>query len=445
MSQVGEGRDRARGEPPPDRRRVRVRISLFFDGTGNNRANVRHREGDTRTYWWMRNTVPGPTASYENDLSNVVRLFENVEPTAAGFTAYLRVYTEGIGTTDGYTDSRLGAGTGTGSTGVREKVSRGLRQAVAELSRRFPASDTYLEHVSVDTCGFSRGAAAARHCVQRVLDGTRGFRRLRSWLETMGYAVGQVDVPAVGLFDTVSSHGVTLASYDNDVTELGLDAIRQALAVYQLAAAEEYRTRFGLTTIESAGGKGRQVYLPGAHSDVGGGYLTGPEDQTLVTGAGALPIARFLLARGWYLGTTEGPELAYRAEIPGETFATPYGPGFRPTIDARLAANRGVVRNAYSFIPLHLMADWFRERGVPVRRAELAAKYDPEGVPGRARIEAEAKSGRPTTARYWEDDPDPTLRDLRHGFLHISFSTTPGMAPHMPPGSPRPWRIVFSG
>jgi hypothetical protein len=64
--------------------------------------------------------------------------------------------------------------------------------------------------------------------------------------------------------------------FQNDVPELHLtfDSDPRVMKVVQLAAADEYRLNFSLTTIGSALrlNKGFELTLPSAHSDIGGGY-----------------------------------------------------------------------------------------------------------------------------------------------------------------------------
>ena len=84
----------------------------------------------------------------------------------------------------------------------------------------------------------------------------------------------------MGLFDTVSSYGflynlnsdfVNSIIKDN-VEELKLSIPRSVLKVVHLVAVNEYREHYALTNIKSADSRGIEIYLPGAHSDVGGGY-----------------------------------------------------------------------------------------------------------------------------------------------------------------------------
>lgn len=61
-------------------------------------------------------------SSYDNDLSNVARLWEC-------YAVDKRLYLEGIGTEDRKKDDDLGYAMGTGKTGVRAKVEKACEQA----------------------------------------------------------------------------------------------------------------------------------------------------------------------------------------------------------------------------------------------------------------------------------------------------------------------------
>lgn len=177
-------------------------------------------------------------------------------------------------------------------------------QAINRISKLLKPG-VVIEKLTVDTFGFSRGAAAARYCVHRVLNDTGSTRApkhaLKKAITGLGRTVEEVEIWAVGLFDTVSSLGVFLEL--SDVGELKLNAVRFARSVYHLAAAEEYRKNFSLTNIKSAGGKGKEIFLPGAHSDIGGGYVDGAsERKTLIDGSKSHAIGTFLRENGWYVG-----------------------------------------------------------------------------------------------------------------------------------------------
>ncbi|MDB4985159.1 MAG: hypothetical protein JWN04_337, partial [Myxococcaceae bacterium] len=321
MSQTMEKTDASQpdGEDPPEdkkdqkkKKRIKVRVTLYYDGTQNNRANTNVRKnvesGQERGQsdadyeksldLFLKYGMSG--SSYDNDESNVSRLEGQALEQASGYDRYFRVYTEGIGTLDEDSDSLLGQALGAFETGIYAKVDIGIKNLLSTLVRKLDPA-VVIEELALDTCGFSRGAAAARFAIHRALnDKWWGPSSLKTSLEASGFEVEKVKVLAVCLFDTVSSYGLPI-QHSGNVKKLKLDAIRHARAVLQLAAAEEYRENFSLTTIESAGSKGRHVYLPGAHSDIGGCYEDGMvEEKILYKGDGVDDIAKFLLARGWY-------------------------------------------------------------------------------------------------------------------------------------------------
>lgn len=459
-------------EPPPKtdeqtkrEKKVKVRISLFFDGTANNRVNTDHRlhratdPKSAETY-----KKYGDSMSYTNDHSNVSRLETKVKKKrVAGYDHFISVYTEGIGTTDSNEDTVIpGQAFGDGDTGVKAKVDKGLRSALGLLQSMLTPEVT-IEKLSVDTFGFSRGAAGARYCIHRALHdeaatrpknavGTAAWSGLKTSLESIGHTVEAIEVKAVGLFDTVASLGL---NHSDDTKELKLDAIRRAKAVLQLAAAEEYRTNFPLTNIDSAGSKGCQIYLPGSHSDVGGGYTPGhsvkqqdgrwkwiagdveqgkvgndggAQDLRLIRGSEAKDIAKFLLDRGWYT------ERELKLDEHGRD---------------RVLVKRAGISQKYSFIPLRLMAGFAAKHGLPIDPS-LYSEFDPQGVPARARIEAYAAAGEVgfSSPTDWESD-EPELRALRHGYLHISFYSDIAMhvqtAVSEDTGAIRPHREVYPG
>jgi hypothetical protein len=477
MTQVGEGSyvpGEMSLEPPAtkeeekkgEKQMIKVRLSLFFDGTSNNRFNTQQRrlsEGLTANGVEVNRPAEAMSAqeaadlkkaketyakygnpgnSYGNDHSNVSRLEMNVLEEASGYDFYASLYIEGIGTTNAAKDSTLsGQAFGLGSTGVKAKVQKGIDKAAAKLRAMLP-SNAAIELLAVDTGGFSRGAAAARYCVHRVLNDEKGLTSLKTEVVN-SYPLQEVKVLAVCLFDTVSSLGF---NHRNDVPELKLDSVSNAKAVLQLAAAEEYRENFSLTNIDSAGGKGRQVFLPGAHSDIGGGYPKGAsgsqERRCIFFSGGSRSIADFVLAKGWFLKS----QLAYRpADIS-------YG---RARSVERVDVDRSDIRTDYSFIPLRLMADFAKEQGIPVH-GKLYDRFNPsasvenpqdkailEGV--RSRIEGYAKGGGSAITDW--DTNEPSFRAFRNRFLHFSSHTGIGMGMRTAGGmgALRPVREVIPG
>jgi uncharacterized Zn-binding protein involved in type VI secretion len=285
---------------------IALRIGLFFDGTANNSSNAMLGEqcraipaSDAE-----RRTLSGCKAymetdnSYQNTPSNIARLYDLYEDSArqeseairSGDTYYLRHYIEGAGTRAGETDSLLDMGTGTGHTGVMDRVGETLTLQLNRALRTFTDQhkDVWVTDILFDVFGFSRGATAARFAINLIQQGHRGPLATAISTSTMNLAPGfdwtqHIRVSFAGLYDTVAHIG----SISGDPSVLaqtnGMDiCLREGCAetVVHLTARDECRVNFPLT---STSPPWRDIPLPGAHADVGGGYheADGMEDILL--------------------------------------------------------------------------------------------------------------------------------------------------------------------
>jgi len=106
-----------------------INAGVFFDGTLNNRTNVNarieHERGANGRKDLAELYIKGH-GSYENEHSNISRSEPAYKEFQRGKLIQLRLYIEGIGTEDGQKDSKIGAGLGTGGTGVPTKVKKRL-------------------------------------------------------------------------------------------------------------------------------------------------------------------------------------------------------------------------------------------------------------------------------------------------------------------------------
>ena len=286
------------------------RIGVFFDGTGQNLYNDIYKE-----------------THGNKSRSNIGRLYQ-AYPAAEGEIA--RIYVSGVGTFDlvpkemspEEIHARIDAGTdevGTGEafaiapedlvtehivpikyleekTGGFYKWQSLLKQLHDRLT---DARNQYDEvtQVEFDVFGFSRGAALARHFVNAIQQGLPNYDRTGTGssgsaitpnlldgfedhrVDThTGYQkdnLREVSVRFVGLFDTVGSF-YWPGNEDNGNFQLGL-APDCAKTVVQLCAYHEYRKNFPLTSLATNGKLPDNFYqevFPGAHSDVGGGYVS---------------------------------------------------------------------------------------------------------------------------------------------------------------------------
>ncbi len=352
---------------------VNVIVAVFFDGTLNNRANTQARVNATNDY------IPD-VVSHENDESNVSRMEPFYDKIEEEKLIQVSVYIEGIGTENTEEDYMVGgAAAGVGDTGIYKKISKGCKEAVDQIKAAIGSNK--INRLHVDTYGFSRGAAAARSFVHEITKRERGgiplYGNTRTSIIPANGELGKhlaesniemrlpLCVRFVGLYDTVASYGYI--AHWNDSFQLGLRAISKAQHTFQLAADDEHRTNFRLTNINSAGNKGTERFLPGAHSDIGGGYVDGADEEVIIEQNDLSNIGWFgleekrqkLIDDGWY---TE-------SEIEVNTHWLALGSL------SSIVGKREDMCNRYSYIPLQIMAEFCEEKKVAVLVDDLKGDY----------------------------------------------------------------------
>ena len=222
-----------------------------------------------------------------------------------------------------------------------------------------------------------------------------------------------------GLYDTVSSYGFKLIgdSYINNTAELNLKAVRQAKKVIQLVAAEEHRKNFSLTNVNSAGFKMHEIFLPGVHSDIGGGYRdNAKEDQDVhwsFDQKSAEEDRSYLIAAGWY---TE-KELTLKKSS--------HRRGKHQVREVTLNAKRENLKNHYSRIPLHIMARLARESKISINsKLERDDDIPPELGDVKSKLDSYVNKvigskDKKSSPKDWLEKKS-WLCSLRHDYLHFS-------------------------
>lgn len=445
-------------EVKEDEKTIKIRSSIFFDGTLNNSTNINHRlvaslegndkkppddklsdeevmiaqelikemtdEGIQRSkylYSEFKNED-----SYENGYTNIVKLekYFDTEPKD-GYKYVLSSYIEGPGSVNDEKDDTLGYAFGVWTAGVKEKVKKGISDVVHNISANHLNKNVMIDTITLDAFGFSRGAAAARYYIHQALLASNSVAQQ---LKDLNYNVGRVEVCFAGLYDTVSSHGL---SFNDDTKKLKLDAITHAKEVVQLAAADEHRKKFSLTNIKSAK-SGIQIFLPGVHSDVGGSYRDGKSESLTIywaTGFSAEEKAKAekdnLIKAGWY----KDDELTIKINM-----RTRAGGKVRIKV-ATMHAKRESISNQYSRIPLSVMAAFARDNKI-VMDAKLE---DNEKVPDALNEankkvkkyvnENKGKGEFRSKADDWINNNQRWLLELRHGYFHFSAKYSLGLTP----------------
>ena len=397
------------GPPPPPPPPQRARAAVFFDGTGNNRANARSRD---TSHLSSADRWTGNTASYESAPSNIAKGEETIGTYPGVDNDGQHYYIEGIGTQTGGRDIPQGMMFGEGYAGVPAKMLLGLQRLIDDVASLDPARP--IEYVHIDSFGFSRGAAAARHFVYVALNHPE--LNVLKQLTDRGFSVGEVVVKFVGLYDTVASYGIV---HSDDTADLNLSAISSAEYTFQLAAGEEHRKNFRLTDISSAPA-GRQIYLPGVHSDIGGGY----NDRMSETNHQVVDLDPALFSSSYDADRSsverERQWLIDRNWYTDEELS-------QPNKWWEVHGNRSDIRSTYANLALNMMADEARPRGVPFLES-VAIRHpvpsDPHIKRLKAKINASIALGNVDKGAaykdYWLQRIDADLNAVRHKYFHMS-------------------------
>lgn len=422
-----------------------LRIGVFFDGTGNNTSNA--ESGMKKVEHWLAETCSDPVQrekelrgcqrgqlpvsdSAANDKTNVGKLYDQYIFGPKTLSAHC--YISGIGTRDPVpgeegpeyrSDVTLAMAMDLSvlgeDTSIVGKVNRACEQDIAEAIKRelreaLPNIEC-IHRIVFDVFGFSRGAAAARHFVN-VIDQKDDHPLVQSVAQEQSIRLkagfdwrsrDDVRVAFVGIFDTVTS------SYNPNVkTRLRDDCAER---VVHLTALDEVRYHFPLTRITpTAIGTSipphfTELALPGAHSDVGGGYysrwsLANPNsDPALIE---CIELERFMsqeeasiadtqsrayrlaqayaeekVSLGWvdriYTQSVRSatPQVGAISLIPysyirrrGKDDAWPQKAVYVEVVMSR------VVEGEYSRIPLHMMVEAGRAVGVPFKEWQPESK-----------------------------------------------------------------------
>ncbi|TNL06732.1 type VI secretion protein [Kosakonia cowanii] len=285
-------------------RGVTLTIGVFFDGTGNNRENTASRllkfnecsapsqgvnQKDAQScedFLEAINKDSLSNGSYRGYYSNIHWLNTLYLPDQAlkeeQTSAQIKTYISGIGTAAGESDSAIGMGLGTsildmfeGVVTKTDEAMKGIKSVITKFMEFNQPADFCFAKIQFDVFGFSRGAAAARHFANRVMEQDPAIAKAISEGLYGDFYDGKPsgEVRFLGLFDTVAAIGGISNFFDingrsNPRVKLEL---RPSVAkkVFQITAMNEYRYNFSLNSIQ---GMWPELALPGAHSDIGGGY-----------------------------------------------------------------------------------------------------------------------------------------------------------------------------
>ncbi|MBP2155896.1 phospholipase effector Tle1 domain-containing protein [Erwinia rhapontici] len=432
------------------RREITLTIGVFFDGTGNNAHNTAESlvacsgehfgmsNGDAQSAYFqciqLKKGHSGFAAgSHLGYFTNVHWLKTLYKQNITADTGYGQsaIYIEGIGTESGQGDSTYGMGTGRGNTGVVSKTDKAVAAIVegilSYLLKNPEARSCIIKELQFDIFGFSRGAAAARHFANRV------FEQDDAIVAAIHAGLGEVKFTGtpsgktrfLGIFDTVAGIGTPLNGFNPhsaDTGEVNI-ALRPGVAekVFHITAQHECRFNFALNSVKPAW---PELVLPGAHSDIGGGYnpdeyeacfLTRPQFETVPVSVSDKETKTYRHARAVFRTLQHFPAIApllqgntiklrawHDDRMPADRYGT-----LQKRSGAALTLERP-TRNDWSKVALRVMIDAAQDAGVlfePIDEtipdfalpADLNSMYEKAIVMGRAARNGQRASGFTTT------------------------------------------------
>lgn len=308
---------------------LKGKISKFFKDDAT-RERLRRNAGMDADKVIFNKKIHSISTSQGSGYTNVAILnsfYETSETrkddeSTAPLEFYYSIYVEGSGANEEISvikqlgtiiDSVIGLGFGVDEYGIVAKCSKAVRRVNDIYQSQMVKENVTKIDCYFDLFGFSRGATTAR-CFTYILNPKKveGYvdKKLSdlicgngsSLLEKTTLKLGMKSVRTLGLFDTVSSIGVLREGtsyilgdkvlglskkyelkktesifHDTNVDDFGLYSTDQADNVLHLCALDEYRKNFALVDIESSikANNGSEVYIPGCHTDVGGGASMG--------------------------------------------------------------------------------------------------------------------------------------------------------------------------
>lgn len=262
--------------PGPGKNMVAIRektlsVGVFFDGTCNNKNNgIPSTKTNVAKLW----------EAYKDGMSQDNAGFAKIYIRGVGSKIYIDEDRE-IDDLMGVGASTLGAAFGMGG---EQRISFTLNKLAIAINNYKSQQQKYPHKVKLDVFGFSRGAALARHFVNRIYSHTYTLPA------QCPLAKGRITVGFVGVFDTVGSFN--WPGNDDDGGYQFHISTNKAECTYHLVSEDEIRENFDVQTMKSDGNEVLdeasaqsqprwivEEEYPGVHSDIGGGYMS-PEEKS---------------------------------------------------------------------------------------------------------------------------------------------------------------------
>jgi len=288
---------------------------------------------------------------------------------------YIPLYVEGSGTNavlDEGVYSRFvsdviqGQAFGKGNQGVLGKLTKMVNQV-----RKYAIAPRGAKSVKIYyyVFGFSRGSTTVN-----------SFIGNDHMLAGEDVKITEVQVKFLGLYDTVSSIGLNtlgVREHYQNIRDFHLYETDKALYTFQIAAIDEVRANFALVDIDTSlkEGKGLEIFIPGCHTDIGGGTTIGMTEHSFAYNGKSLwetgienkdklklielnpdNLEASLKTLGWIEGNAKPGDTNYKFD------STYYTTGRTKTLHRKVTLSRR-VSPGYSNMPLELMRIQSHKKG----------------------------------------------------------------------------------
>ena len=321
------------------------------------------------------------------------------------------------------------------------RTDKAVEQIVSAIG---VAKDNLSENIVIkslqfDIFGFSRGAAAARHFANRI------HAEDNAVIEAIRQGMGEIEyrgapsgkIRFIGIFDTVAAIGTPangLNPHSADTGDVNI-ILRPGIAekVFHITAQNECRFNFALNSVQPAW---PELALPGAHSDIGGGYLpleqenlylTRPEVETVPFNQPGQEtrVYRQAMAQQAQLANTSAIAPVVRTnKVTDETWYDDRMPqdrygNFQKRSFAALVMRKRIVKNDWSRVVLRVMLDAAQEAGVvfdEIQSDDDNLTLPPELIPYYNQATALGKRTRTgkTMSGFTTDEIDLIAKDYIH-------------------------------
>ncbi|MCE4065990.1 DUF2235 domain-containing protein [Chryseobacterium gleum] len=228
-----------------------ISVGIFFDGTGNNGANILSADKPLNN-----------NESYYGTFTNIYKLYSL-------FVGDEKIYIEGIGTVTGNEDNNFAIATCANPPYGNGYSSDDKLQKAGDFVQNIVKNDAAEYHFYL--YGFGRGGMLARtFCNQLLID----------------YAPENCRIKFLGAFDTVESkpfNTYNMSIADRIENALHICAVNESRFFFPLTGFFENSKAMQDQKSQTRSSVWKEIFVPGDHADVGGGYLEGPQSVYIST------------------------------------------------------------------------------------------------------------------------------------------------------------------